>query len=128
MKLERFFSNSFLVALILCISSINVNAQFTAQGNGEWTNSATWGGSAPPATITGFTTISIPAAFTVTMDTNITVAASASLTVNGSLSDNANTHELEIESAGSLSGAGSIEVNEFTFNAVSYTHLRAHET
>ncbi len=107
-------------------------ATFTAVANGNWTSSATWGGTAPAVDITAADNITIPLGITVTMNSNVTVNNSlATLTIAGGLNGNANltiangnvsqtgsisVNTLTVGATGQLTSSGSITVNDFINN------------
>lgn len=85
-------------------------ASFTAVISGNWSSSATWGGTAPSFNIISDQII-IPSGVTVTMDGDVTISGLlAIMTVNGSLSGTAN-NTLTV-SAGTVNGSGSINVDD----------------
>lgn len=102
--------NNLRIAVILTIALIGLSqaslaTTYTASANGNWSASATWGGTAPGANITSADAIVIPLGTTVTLDENVTVNnALATVTVTGTLSG---TSGLTV-TAGTLSGAGSV--------------------
>ncbi|MEX0812790.1 MAG: T9SS type A sorting domain-containing protein [Chitinophagales bacterium] len=95
-----------LFAAILFASTSAMGASFTAVSSGSFSNSATWGGSAPPSTITA-DQVTIPSGITVDLDNDLMLnAAIASLDVNGTL--NTSTSAALTINSGSLSGTGDI--------------------
>ncbi|HWB62629.1 MAG TPA: T9SS type A sorting domain-containing protein, partial [Chitinophagales bacterium] len=100
-----------VVALLAFIGQSASAATYTATASGNWSSAATWGGTAPGASITGSDIIVINTGVTVTLDEDVTINnASASLTVTGTLSGSSNL----MVSAGTLAGAGTISVNTLT--------------
>lgn len=105
----------FLLAILLLGSQFVNAANFTAVASGDWSSSATWGGTAPSTNITA-DQITIPVGITVNLDNNTTInGALASLNVEGSLTSSANT-TLTVD-AGSIIGAGSIVIHRLVMNA-----------
>jgi hypothetical protein len=95
-----------LLASLLLVCGTSSGTVYTAVASGNWSASATWGGTAPTFTLVTDQVI-IPLTFTVTMDQNVTLnGATASVDVLGTLSA-ASYISLDVTS-GTLSGAGSI--------------------
>ena len=90
-------------------------ATFTAVASGNWSSAVTWGGSAPSFSVND-DQITIPSGITVTLDNDLTVnGLLAELTVNGTL-NSSNTTSFNII-AGTVNGAGTIDVGNTTFGA-----------
>jgi hypothetical protein len=95
-----------LLASLILVCGTSSGTVYTAVASGNWSASATWGGTAPTFTLVSDQVI-IPLTFTVTMDQNVTLnGATASVNVLGTLSA-ASYISLNVIS-GTLSGAGSI--------------------
>ena len=104
-----------LVAILLTgLGQFVFAATYTASVSGNWSSSATWGGTAPGASISGADNLIINSGVTVTLDENVTLSnASASLAVAGALTGTSN---LTIN-GGTLTGAGTVDVNTLTVGA-----------
>jgi hypothetical protein len=101
--------------LILTVSSGRLWA-FTAVTDGDWTNAATWGGTAPTGNVSGQDII-IPSGIEVNMD--IAVSFSGLLnnfTVDGTLTSSTNS-QLSID-GGSFGGSGDIDIQRIVFNGI----------
>ena len=110
-KLTILFNTTFLTILLILFGQRSFSATYTAVASGNWSNSATWGGSGPSDTITNADVIIIPSSTDVVLDTNLVVNnALASLTVTGSLTGNANLNIAE----GTLLGGGNVYLNSLT--------------
>jgi len=98
---------------IACITSANA---YTAVTSGNWSNSATWGGNAPGASVSN-QDINIPPDITVTLDMDVTFSGvNNSFIVNGILS-NATNNGLLI-SQGILSGNGALAIHQLSFGSL----------
>ncbi|MGE0637341.1 MAG: T9SS type A sorting domain-containing protein [Bacteroidia bacterium] len=98
----------FMSAVLLLFVSVAKATVFTATSSGNWSSSATWGGSSPGVLISGDQVI-IPVNVTVNLDQDISLSgALSSLDVNGMLSGSTNTVTVI---NGTLTGTGSIDVN-----------------
>ncbi len=96
-----------LLASCLLVCNIVSATVYTAVASGNWSLSATWGGTAPPFTLSSSDQVIIPLTFTVNMDKNVTLnAAGASLDVLGTLSGLPYIKLNDI--SGTITGAGSI--------------------
>ncbi|MEX2589996.1 MAG: hypothetical protein WD334_07305, partial [Chitinophagales bacterium] len=104
-----------LVATILLTSTSAIGATFTAVASGNFSSSATWGGSAPPANVSTDQII-IPVGITVDLDNDLTLnGATASLDVNGTLNTSSNASFYA--STGTISGTGNIMVDSVATGA-----------
>lgn len=104
-------------ALIMLVVLFSANAMaITAVASGDWSNSATWGGTAPGNNVS-LADIDIPSGITVTLDQDVSFNGLVnSFMVNGTLSSTS-TNSLMINQ-GSLSGSGLIEINKLVFNGI----------
>ncbi|MEX2590791.1 MAG: hypothetical protein WD334_11355, partial [Chitinophagales bacterium] len=101
-----------LFAALLFVSTSAMGATFTAVSSGSFSSAATWGGSAPPSTITA-DQVTIPSGITVDLDNDLMLnAAIASLDVNGTL--NTSTSAALTINSGSLSGSGDIVLDSIS--------------
>jgi hypothetical protein len=101
-----------LVALITLFAATTSKA-FTATTSGNWSNAASWGGTAPGASVTN-SDIIIPAGITITLDMDVTFAAAIdSFKVNGVLT-NSTTYGVTM-TQGSFAGSGSVSINNLSF-------------
>jgi hypothetical protein len=107
-----------LMLACLGLGTISANAAtFTAVTSGNFSSSATWGGTAPSQMITSDIVV-IPSNITVTLDQNATFSGVlATLVVNGTLVSSQN--EDLVVSTGSLSGNGTIEVDSMSIGLAS---------
>lgn len=105
----------FMSAVLLLFVSVANAAIFTATSSGNWSSSATWGGSSPGVLISGDQVV-IPSGITVTLDQNVSVSgALSSLDVSGTLSGGVNTVTVV---NGSLIGTGNIDVGSIVVSGV----------
>lgn len=105
------------VATLGIFFSTFANAQFAAVMSGDWSNSATWGGTAPTPTVTG-QNITIPNGITVNLDADITFTGVLNtFMVNGTL-NSTTTNWIHVTSA-NLSGTGTIAVNKLKVSGLS---------
>lgn len=103
------------IAVLLLIGQFANAASFTAIASGNWSSTATWGGSTPGTTIT-VDQIVIPSGITVNLDNNTSFnGALASLDVQGTLTSSANT-SLTVD-LGTIFGGGVMAVHELLLNA-----------
>ena len=112
-------SNSIKIGLVLfaatLVSGRVSGATFTAVASGNWSSSATWGGSAPPFTLGATDQVTIGAGLTVTMDSVITVnGLLAQITVSGTLTSATNSL---IVTTGTVTGSGTINANKVILNS-----------
>lgn len=104
-----------VLTILIASTQFGQAANFTAIASGEWSSSATWGGTPPSTNITS-DQITIPTGITVNLDNNTKLdGALSSLTVNGTLTSSANT-SLTVD-AGSVIGNGTIAVEELVLNS-----------
>lgn len=112
------YSLSLLIAgVVMCAGTANA-ATYTAVASGNWSDNATWGGSAPGNNLT-FDNIVIPAGITVTLNTDVDFDGGLlfSMQVNGELSSQ-DESELHL-SSGSLTGNGTIDLSYFEVSGLS---------
>jgi hypothetical protein len=89
-------------------------ATYTAVASGNWSSSATWGGTAPRFTLGVTDQVTIGAGLTVTMDSTIVVnGLLAQISVNGTLTSATNSIIL---TTGTIAGSGSIVANNVVLN------------
>lgn len=113
-KVLRLRKASLLIAVTMLAANVAFGAIFTATTNGNWSESATWGGSAPSFNITG-DQITIPSGISVTMDNNVTINGTlASVTIGGTLTDASNNTGLTV-SLGTLAGNGNLIADTLTY-------------
>jgi hypothetical protein len=84
-------------------------ATFTAVASGNFSSSLTWGGSVP-GNILSTDIVIIPTGITVTLNQNLTISGSSTLTVAGTLTSGSNATALVV-TGGSLTGSGTIAVD-----------------
>lgn len=86
----------------------NWNKQLTATQNGNWNDSATWGGASFPATIASGDIVIIPAGIIVTIPSGITITDSGNITVasGGTINDNS-----VLVISGQLTNGGTINIS-----------------
>ncbi|MCF8302869.1 MAG: T9SS type A sorting domain-containing protein [Bacteroidales bacterium] len=110
-----------IIALLAIFLSFAANVKgdtFVAVVSGNWTSSATWGGTAPPTTVTTDTVV-IPSDIMVTMDTDVEFNGTFTLLdVNGSLEGSANSL---VMTKGTLGGSGNIDVKAITYGETAIT-------
>jgi len=112
-KLLSFAKQGFVIGAFLFINSIVQGATYTAVASGNWSSSATWGGTAPSFSIIS-DQVSIPVGISVTMDENLALdGLTASVDVEGTLSSASNMLTVTI---GTISGAGTVTVNNVVFD------------
>ncbi len=105
-----------LFASFMLVCSIVSATTYTAVLSGNWSASATWGGTAPPFVLSTTDQVIIPLTINVTMDQNVTVnGALASIDVLGTLSASPYI-KLDVIS-GTLAGAGSVNAANIVFGA-----------
>ncbi len=102
-----------LIASFMLVCGMSSATIYTASATGNWSSAATWGGSAPPFTLPVGDIVVVPLTYTVTMDQN--VAVNGTVNVLGTLSA-APYIRLNVNSGGSLAGAGSINAAKFMLN------------
>jgi len=114
MKSNLFFKTGLAVfALILYSSTLRA---YTAVASGNWSNSATWGGTAPGATVSN-QDIVIPYGITVGLDMDVSFSGlSNSFTVDGSIA-NAGTTGITLVQ-GTFSGSCSVAAHRVTFSSL----------
>lgn len=115
-----------LVVLATIAFQISHAANFTAVTSGDWSNSSTWGGTAPDNTVL-LDNITIPSGITVTITQDVTFnGPTTSLAVNGNLLST-NFSRL-IFKAGNLSGNGTMTLDYLAFETtgtMSFTGITA---
>src|SRR6185312_11344192 len=102
-----------LMASFMLVCGVSSATIYTASASGNWSSAVTWGGSAPPFTLPVGDMVVVPLTYTVTMDQN--VAVNGTVNVLGTLSA-APYIRLNINSGGSIVGAGSINAAKFMLN------------
>jgi hypothetical protein len=102
-----------LLASFMLVCGMAFGTTYTASVSGNWSNSATWGGTAPPFTLAVGDVVIVPLTFTVTMDQNVTV--NGTVEVLGTLSALPYI-KLNVNSGGTIMGAGSINAARVTLN------------
>ncbi len=104
-----------ILASFMLVCGIASGATYTAVASGNWSSSATWGGSAPPFTLTSADQVVIGAGINVTMDQSVTLNnALAEVTVTGTLSAAAYVNLTVI--SGSIAGSGSVMAARLMLN------------
>ncbi len=120
--MKQIFTNLKKMSLGLCASVLfagTISAtNYTATTSGNWSNSATWGGSGVPTTLGLTDMVTIGTGVNVTLDVDVTVGFGATLAVSGtgSLTSTA-TNSLTI-TQGTLSGNGTIILHYIEFTNV----------
>jgi len=102
-----------LMASFMLVCGMSSGTIYTASASGNWSSAVTWGGSAPPFTLPVGDIVIVPLTYTVTMDQN--VAVDGTVNVLGTLSASPYV-VLNVNSSGSVIGAGSINAAEFILN------------
>ena len=93
---------------------------FTAVSSGDWTDPATWGGSAPTGTVSNENII-IPSGITVNLNTDVTFSGLLNnFTVDGTL-NSSGTNWLEIQN-GTFTGSGDIDIQRIEFSGLLVTY------
>ncbi|HXC04172.1 MAG TPA: T9SS type A sorting domain-containing protein [Bacteroidia bacterium] len=114
MKTSLFFKAGLAVFAFILYSTIT--RAYTAVASGNWSNSTTWGGTAPGGTISG-QDILIPNGITVNLDMDVSFSGlSNAFTVNGSLANGGITGVALTQ--GSFAGAGNVTINRLTFSSL----------
>lgn len=107
-----------LLPILFCLFIIaNAHAaSYTAVLSGNLSNSATWGGVAPPVTLSSGDVINIPLGITVNMDQNMVLNSNTTLNViSGGELKNAGSSILII-SGGELKGGGNVITDSMSVN------------
>ncbi len=113
MNLHRGTRFGMILIGIMLFTVISNATVYTATSSGNWSNAATWGGTAPGNELTQDQII-IPAGITVTMTNNVHMnAVPVSLTVNGTLNATKNSF---IVSWGNIAGSGTIDLDDVEMN------------
>src|ERR1700722_18282218 len=101
------FTKICLILLVVTLSnSFASGATYTAVASGNWSSSATWGGTAPSFKLGAIDQVTIGAGLTVTMDSTIVVnGVLAQISLNGTLTSAVNSLIL---TSGTISGSGAI--------------------
>jgi hypothetical protein len=106
--------------LALCTFFTTQIFAFTAVTSGDWTDPATWGGTAPTGTVSN-ENIVIPSGITVNLNTNVTFSGLLNnFTVDGTL-NSSGTSWLEIQT-GTFAGNGDIDIQRIEFNGLLVTY------
>jgi hypothetical protein len=110
-----------LILLLICgifsTEAASALGSYTAVASGNWSSTATWGGTAPPFTLSAGDQITVSTGITVTMDSTVTVnGALAQLSVAGTLQAAANKWYLNVNT-GTLTGAGTINVGHIALGS-----------
>ena len=107
--------SGFLLLILTAISSGRLLA-FTAVTDGNWTDPATWGGTAPSASVSNQDII-IPSGIEVNMDTDVSFSGLLNnFTVDGTLTSTTNS-ELSID-LGTFGGNGDIDIQRIEFTGI----------
>jgi hypothetical protein len=102
-----------ILFLFLNIAIQGFSTAFTAVSSGDWSNSATWGGTAPSFNNSADQVI-IPSGITVTLDNDLVINGTTSLlTVNGVLISSSNTSLTS--TYGTINGTGTINIGNAIF-------------
>jgi hypothetical protein len=113
--ITQFRKIGLLITIALFAHVAGKAATFTAVASGNFSDAATWGGTAPSAAIL-LDNIVIPSGVNVTMDQTITInGALAIVDVDGSLTSSSNT--ALILTSGVLSGSGTIDVDSLVLKS-----------
>ncbi|TSJ41329.1 T9SS type A sorting domain-containing protein [Fluviicola chungangensis] len=110
-----------LFVVVLTLISTGKLFAFTAVTDGDWTDPATWGGTAPSGNVSN-QDITIPSGIDVNMNTNVTFSGLLnSFTVDGTLTSSTNS-ELSIQT-GTFNGSGDVDIQRIVFTGllVSYS-------
>jgi len=103
-----------LLAAILS-NSFATGATYTAVASGNWSSSATWGGSAPAFKLGAIDQVTIGAGLTVTMDSTVVMnGLLTQLSINGTLNSTTNS---VILTSGTISGTGTINANSIMLSS-----------
>jgi len=114
-KLLKLKKTYLIILGSILLSASSFAATYTAVASGNWSSSATWGGTPPPFTLTALDQVTIGAGLTVTMDSIVTVnGLLAQISVAGTLTSATNTLNV---TTGTLTGAGSLVVNGLILNS-----------
>ncbi len=116
MKKIIYSFNVLVAGIVMCFSTANA-ATYTAAASGNWTDAATWGGTAPGSTLT-LDNVIIPAGITVTLNTDVDFDGGLlfSVQVNGELSSSDGSEFMM--SSGSLTGNGTIDISSFSVSGL----------
>jgi fibronectin-binding autotransporter adhesin len=120
MKRQLYFlKNTAIIVLTIMLGYMPLSAAtFTATTSGNWSSSATWGGTAPSFNLTTDQVV-IPSGITVAMDNSVTVTgATAAVGVQGTLTSTA-SQSLTVNALGSLTGSGTINIGSLHLQALS---------
>src|SRR6185312_15888730 len=108
-RLWNLLKTGLLSASLALVSGVASATTYTAVISGNWSLSATWGGTAPAFTLGANDIVIVPLGVTVTMDQNVTLNGSLSeLNVLGTLSALPNIKLNDI--SGTIAGTGTINV------------------
>lgn len=107
--------SGFLLLILTALSSGRLLA-FTAVTSGNWTDAATWGGTAPSGSVSNDDII-IPSGIEVNMDTDVSFSGLLNnFTVDGTLTSSTNS-ALTID-LGTFGGSGDIDIQRIAFTGV----------
>lgn len=107
--------SGFLLLILTAVSSGRLLA-FTAVTNGDWTDAATWGGTAPSSSVSNEDII-IPSGIEVNMNTDVSFSGLLNnFTVDGSLTSSTNS-SLSID-VGTFGGNGNIDIQRIEFTGI----------
>jgi hypothetical protein len=108
------------LALATFVAFCTNASAYTAVASGNWSSAATWGGTAPGATVSS-QDIVIPSSVSVNLDMNVTFTGTPinSFTVNGMLT-NSTDYALTL-TEGSLAGTGTISIAMVEFQSLATT-------
>lgn len=103
-----------LFVLVLTTLSAGRLLAFTAVTDGNWSDPATWGGTAPSSNVSN-DNIVIPSGIDVTLDTDVTFSGLLNnFTVDGTLTG---THWLHIQ-LGTFAGSGDVDIDRIEFSGL----------
>lgn len=114
MKALHLFATGLALALLVCFSATKVVA-YTAVTSGDWSNPATWGGTAPDSSVMNQDVI-IPTGITVTLDMDVSFSGILSnFTVDGTLTGSNYAVNMV---QGEFGGDGSVQVGVMEFTSI----------
>jgi hypothetical protein len=113
-KLRNSLKTCLLLLGMVIMNTCAFGATYTAVASGNWSSAATWGGTAPPFTLGIADQVTIGSGITVTIDSTVTInGVLAQISVAGTLTSATNNL---IVTSGTLTGAGTINVNDLVLN------------